>query len=388
MILRLKPLSSSLRLPALAIAGVVAIGAPHKSVEAFLPKIDPTLAAEMIASNMMMMSQWLEDSIRSEIAMAGETAMASAHVDAANQRELNRMVRDGKRDEDRSRIELLLEMVPDMNACNDMNVSTSLTDSACEIEREVAEEVNRYTERHTSFNHTPTEYQEQATQIAQETLDLCRSLSEDGESIAQCARADKLISGGEARVFYTDQDREATRLQIDIIAGVIPEMHTDPRMGNSPGANASRIEDLRRVAFRSLVSQSLHEIRAERIAPDSPSGEGKIESPMEVISNFVYERFGSADAQDFLKAISNTGEANGVNWGVDMASGSMTESERRAWDSLQATSHTTTIGQVQRKQAVMDAFQNYLLYRMWQGNLRREALQAAMLALEIEPLRE
>lgn len=151
-----------------------------------------------------------------------------------------------------------------------------------------------------------------------------------------------------------EERRVAANLQVQLLTGVqaVPK----PRAVDVQSADSRvlAVDVLRREAVRSLAAASLAAVAAET----TPGPDGA-PPPMAAYQAFVAERFGSPAAERWLLEVANAGDAG---------------------------SEDVMPAEVLRKVAVLTGFSAHMDVEFYRQMLRIEALTAALVALEAEPL--
>ena len=149
-----------------------------------------------------------------------------------------------------------------------------------------------------------------------------------------------------------DARRIAANLQVQVLTGAIARPKPRTVDINTTAGRADALRTMREEALRALASASLAAVAAE-----NTPGAGGI-SPVGGYRAFVAQRFGSPAAEQWLKQTANT-----------------------------RGGETVMPSEVIRKIAVLDSFASHMAVRQYEQSLRMEALTAALLSLEVEPLR-
>lgn len=358
---------------AVALSAVLMITAPTPS-HALIQTSDIPNLMQTIVGNIQRMHNWLEEKevMLSELTQRGD--MTGLLVDGENNAAANIITRLGKTLEEIQNIEQLQRSMPAVSACGTITVSKAVDDASCEIQETISTNTGKYAGESSGYTDTPKEFKKRKIKIAQKIVDQCRALSE-GESIdegtvpdsseatyslpPECIRADYLM-GGMGRDTFTKAEDEASKLAVKIIAGPIPDGKISANASDNLTTNTLRLKDYRKHALRLMVASSLEQVRAERVA----SADHGL-SYVDMLNDFVEERFGGEAAIEYQKLTLNVHpEAEGKD-----------------------INKMTTPEQVEREIKILQDFQAYLSLKRYKQQLRAEALTAAILSTQIDPVK-
>ena len=338
------------------VLGVMFILGISMNSYAVLPVADGPNLAQNILTNMTEMYNWAEEKAMKQIESQLTTMLAGESMDANNKATARMIVSLNKASQDIQNLEAIQRFSPAPTACGTVSLGATLEDIYCESEKSKEDVRDKSTKKEATFDKTPVQQSLARAKAAEEVVIDCRP-DEDGRST--CLEVNLLLGGapGDATNKELAEISKGTARQIELISGALPVLKTDPMVGDTPTGNAMRVLDYRRVAFKSMVSESLLNVRESFNREDESSG-----SEMEVLWDFVDSRWGDGDSE-FIKLITNTHPKK-----------------------AQGAAFITTPTQVLREIGVMQAFQTYMTVLQYEQSLREESLHAAMLALEIEPL--
>ncbi|MCP1674249.1 hypothetical protein J2T57_001351 [Natronocella acetinitrilica] len=339
---------------ALALALSLGVSAPAK---AQFMNIDYANLAENIVGNMQSMNFWAQEKMVLMESMSLNTALSDLTIQNQNNATANTIIRINQRATDLHNTRAITRSIPAYDVCDNVSIVVSMEDAVCAAVERKDDDQQRIVEKHTNFSQSAGEFERSRREAAAELVGACDELGFD-----RCADASMLLGGSGDGLNISDRDgsAEATFRQIDIITGGLPERKTSPSLGAGVAANEQRINDLRREALRSLVTTSLSEIRAARLSIDD------MPSEFQNMWEFSAQRWGTEEAEDFLKRIAN-------------AHPDKAELGNRA---------RTYPEEVIRLTASMQAFQTFMAVESYRQSLRLEALNAGMLSLMIQPLLE
>jgi len=314
---------------------------------------------QQVLGNLQEVKGWMEEKALMMQEMTQRGVMTQLMVAAENNGAANIVTRLGKTLEEIQNIEQIQKMMPPPSSCSTITASRTIDEIKCDKEDEVSENSSKFAKKTGGYVDTPATFKERKILAANTIINKCRALDTAAASeIPECIRTDYLL-GGFSGETLSDEQAEATKAQIDIIVGPIPDGKTNSNLGDDYVVQKERIKDYRKHGLKMMAMSSLQQIRAERV---SFGADGN--SYMSVMTSFVEDRFGSESAQAFMKKITNSDP----NANKDV-------------------SKVTTPEQVQRETFIINSFNTYLSLLKYKQQLRLEALTAALLTLEVDPIK-
>lgn len=342
----------------IAVSLVLSMSLGHNdNSEAIVPMADVANLAENIAGNIQDMQTWAKEKALMMMEMDMEAMMEEMSVDNTNNAMSNMIIRTGAATEEVQNLEVAEMTEPDKDACNTIAVQASLNDALCIAADKVRDKTEETLEKNADFTAIPSEQIQKQKEIASEFVEKCLELQdktvdeENPMATSMCLRA-SILTGGSTIDTYDAQQSEAVSQYIQLITGPIPSTKkTGTLEKDSNSRNMTLIGEMRKEAFRSMVSTSLHEIASLRTSP------GGVEmSPLHNMTRFNKDRFGKIDWMATIQNV-NPDKKNDV-----------------------------LPSEIMRKMAVMDSFMVHLSLMQYKQQLRIEALQAASLSLASNPL--
>lgn len=252
---------------------------------------------------------------------------------------------------------------PDDQAAQNCGIQRTAGVVQCVTVDSVAAAIDKDTYENANFTTTPIQAQQKAFDKRKELLEDCRNLQyadapegEDELSTSLCTRSGILL-GVETQDTFTADEQEAATHLVDIITGPVPDYKESESLPDgSPAKLAALNHEMRVLAIRSLANSSLEHISAQRRSPGALSASSIAPSEVGLLQEF--------DDNRWLKE----------DWSLKIAGAS------------QDIDDVDYRSEIIRKMAVMQAFQIHLDIIKYKQNLRMEALQAADLALQVQPL--
>lgn len=343
----------------LIIAIVLPLGQPAHA--AGIPTIDVANLAEAIRSNIQRGVQWGKEMAMKATQMDMESLLAKMGIQNDNNLMANNIVRRAKAMQDIQNLEVMEMSAPDDDACSTLAASNLSDQLAVVNERSLESRSREETLFQTAGRNTEDGLvtdTDLKRQTALELFEVCAALQPDGVDAAEgqelytslCAEPGLLMGVGTTDVYTPDQQRAADNL-VRLIAGPTPTTLESVGVtdGDSPAALRKRMSDMRRLAYRKLVFNSLNAVAETRRNYSNSSS-------LFALQKFVDERYGDPNW------LAKIGNVDGSAKNDDMPS------------------------EVQRKMAVMMAFQVHLDLLRYKQSLRVEGLQAADLALQLTPI--
>ncbi|MGD1524412.1 hypothetical protein [Vibrio owensii] len=251
---------------------------------------------------------------------------------------------------------------PDDQAGQNCAIQNANSDVACYTVDLVTKAIDKDTYENANFTTTPIQVQQNAFDKRKKIIDDCRSLQyadapegQDDLATSLCTRSGILL-GVESQDTYTADEQEAVTHIVDLITGPIPDYKKSESLPEgSPEKLALMNKEMRMLAIRSLANSSLEHIAGVR----KSAGENasmQVPSELGTLQEFDDKRWGDVD------------------WSLKVGGASKNIED------------TDTRSEILRKMAVMQSFQIHLEMIKYKQMLRMEALQAADLSLQVQPL--
>jgi len=309
---------------------------------------------ETISASYHALQSWMEENVLMQKAMDQAGMNTSLEVDSINNAMANMIVRQGATSEEIQNLQVLQESMPAQDACEAVTLSVNLEDVICGVEDEVVEASDRQIDRLNTLEMTEEgQIDAHIRTSVGELLAECQDMSTTDGMGTACLETQDLL-GGSIPTLTEDQAR-STEAQIALLIDPVPDRMVNPRQ-NQALTEEQRLEGMRVLGLKSLASNSMLMVRAERLSVDGQP------SRLQLLKTFAEEHFGTAAGADFLAVMTNTHE-----------------------DKTESLSKQSTPSQVMRSMAVMDAFLVYMDVLKYEQQLRMEVLQAGLLAVTVEP---
>lgn len=355
------------------IAALVALNVMFvPAANALIPTTDFANLAQNIFGSMQNMYRWAEEKALKEVDRKLQTNLFGKQTDAANNASARTVVSLNRAQQDIQNIETEQRFMPAPSACQTLEIGQELEETYAHEEATKDAARDSFLQKEATFNLKEQLQREARKVAAQWIVDACEP---DSSGISPCLDASalfgesKLVNKASKKLTKTAMKKlngyaaaspgptqNYAKLQVDLIAGPLPTMKTDPTLPGGAVANAQRVNDYRKVAIKSLVQESLTAITTAFNKTESG------ESELGVLWKFADARWGGGSSE-FLKKITNTHPDKSGN-----------------------KDNITTPTQVLREIALMQAFQSYMNVLQYEQSLRVEALTATSLAISVEPI--
>lgn len=321
----------------------MALAAPMRVSQAALPVVDPAAIAQIIADLEQTARLWLEEKGLIIDGMEQEEVLHQEQIENNNNNTAQTVTRVTQTMSDLYNLETAREMAPSPTACGTASKSEALAAVKCETTARSAAKSRSGAARKASA--TPGSPQAITEEILEDIKAVDRLAPGDNLPV----RADNFLGASTGPVFDEAQGLGAEAFVKLVSPEELPPPDTRRYRDDSPEGQAYTVKRLTKLARRSVAEQSLEQIKNERM----PNAEGV--SKMQVIDQFVNERFGDGLSSEWMMGVTATAGA-----------GSMTEA------------------QVIREMAIMDAFLSYMSVERHKQSLRIETLLATLLTETIE----
>ena len=318
------------------------------NAKAMYPVFDNAVLLETITQVKQEMKNWSQKKILEEAKRRLMAKLSGMEIDAQNNAATNTIVREGRRAEELQKIKVTEMLMPDKDACN--TIGTQLIEKASKnsVKKRINAFIDRDRKRTTGFDLSLGEWKSQQSAFVSEAANLCFAEDENGEQ--------KGVSCLEKGNFITKDNLDAEGAKIadiknKLLLGVVsPYKKSNSLSKNTSEKKQFQLLELRKELFKDLARVSLSEVSGQFKATNS------LFSPYAILKKFDDERYGNAK---WLKSIQNVDPEN---------------------------KNEVYISEVTRKIAVMDAFLVHLELIKYKQSLRKEQIQAAMLALMVDPV--
>jgi hypothetical protein len=330
--------------------------------QAALVSIDPAVLGEAIASNVQNMMNWAKEEGLKKLQMKMQSQLTGSEIDAENAAATNIITRNGKAMEDVQNLDVKEQAEPDKDAAATLAVQKNTQETRCDTVNTISKKTNKHTKKHADFTSNGPEQTVKRRTAIDDFITTCEGLQEPGEDMSNspCLKG-SLLTGGSTIDTYDEKQQVAVDQYIELVAGVTPTVKSSSEYKNASKSikNSVLIKEMRPEAFRSLVHTSLQEVAAMRGSPKNQNAAGR-PSPLHNLTKFSDDRFGNKEWLKMVQAVhKNKASDDGKN---------------------------VFPSEIMRKIAVMDAFLVHMSVLQFKQQLRMEALMAAQLALEINPL--
>lgn len=326
------------------------------------PVVDIPNTLENIMGNLQAAARWVEEKGLLSKEMDLQSILTGMKTDNDNNRSANEILRTTQVMTDVHNKTVQEQQAAAPDACRTVDLAAKIADADCDREADKKRSRNKLRGKHGVASggggYTPSQYQAVVKNESKAMVDACGlAVDRNGASVAgaasECVKSEYLL--GSEIDGLNAQGKEIVNRQIDIVSGAIPSRGTDPRRGDDAMANLNRINEARKEWMRAAVQESLSSIAELKLAPAGKP------SLMQVMQQYADEKFGSYDAMDSLKAVTNTSpqKANGQE---------------------------TSISQVVRMSGEVENFMVWMEVLKFKQQLRMETLTAALLALETDKL--
>lgn len=335
---------------------------PSSPALAGFPVVDIPNTLENILGNLQAAARWVEEKGLMKAEMDLQGILTGMKTDNDNNRSANEILRTTQVMTDIYNKQNAEKLASPPDACRTVHRAAQIADADCDREEDKKRTRTKLRTKHGvaagGGGYSPSQYQAVVKTEAKKITDECGlSVDGSGKPIAgkpsECVKSEYLL--GSDIDGLNDKGKEIVNRQIDIVAGAIPSRGTDPRRGDDPMANLNRVNEARKEWMRAAVQESLTAIAELKLAP-----KGK-PSLLQVMQQYADEKFGSYDAMDSLKAVTNTSPQK-------------------------ADGQETSVSQVVRMTGEVQNFMVWMEVLKFKQQLRMETLTAALLALEADRL--
>lgn len=343
-----------------------------------LPSIDVAVLTETIAGNIQALRNWVEEKTMMRMGMDMESVNAAFGIDNENANAAKQIYSENEARADESRRTALINSKPTNNACKTLANQAMGAAVSCDAEQSLKKSTSASAGKRAGFSSTPTEVKEIEKAIIKETVDTCsllqdeavaaeyrqlRSQSIHGQGSAELKPADLLamskclnpgllVGTGLTESTFMPEDKVAAEHFKELIIGPVPTFKSSSLLDEKSDAYKKQaVNEARIEAFRNLAELTY----SEAIAMRDGGTDGTNPSELFVLQNFSDERYGN---KEWMSQIQNSDEP---------------------------TKNEVQPPEVLRHIATMDAFMVHLDLIKYKQQLRMEALQAATLALMLDP---
>jgi len=305
---------------------------------------------------------WVEESEMMKLGMEMDSWMSQTEMEMDAFLESTTMQTEMQHTENMHNLMINEMSEPDDQAGANCAIQSASSDIQCYATDAVAHSIDEDAYENANFTSTPSEHQQEAFEKTKTIVEHCRALqyadAPDGKdelSTSLCMRGG-ILNGVETQDTYTADEQEAVATVVDLISGPVPEYKESESLPEgSPEKLAAQTHEMRKLAIRSLANSSLEHVAGLRKTPGESSTQ-MIPSQMEVIQQFDDERWGDPE------------------WMLKVAGAS---------EDIEDIDNRT---EILRKMAVMQSFEIHMDIIKYKQQLRMEALEAADLALKVQPL--
>lgn len=330
-----------------------------------VPTIDFAGLTEQITNNITEMKNWAEEKAKMAMEMDMESLLAKLEIANLNNAFSNMIARSGAALQNIQNIEVAEMMAVDRDVCG--NVAFSLFDEevACYIDDRANAETHEIVTDATRYDLNAPQFDKHVENVTNKIIDQCESLLtvdesglEDDEKAmySQCLQAGSMFGLGTAETF-NDTEEDAVEMQIRLLTGPIPEIKNSTKMREgTSGWVKARLNEMRKDAFKSIPVATFNEIAKWR----KKASEGAPLSRMQVLQEFVDAR-------------------KDPNWILQVAGA--------RWEGVEGGGDTTVYRtELLKKMTVLELKQTELQLEQFKHQLRLEGINAAMLALMLDPV--
>jgi len=345
-----------------------------------LPSIDIAVLTETMAGNIQELKNWMEQKAMMKINMELESVYSAMGIDNDNARSAQEINAAQTAEQKKAELQALKESAPTNNACTTLGTQAMGAAVSCDAANMLKSSSSASSAKRSGFSSTPTDVKKIEDKINKEIVDDCSQLV-DGDVLesykkiisdadvsktgAQLTPADLLAlskcmqpsefmgsGGGENGDLLKPDQVKAAKYFKELIIGPTPKFKSSSLLDKeSESYKKQAVQEARIEAFRNLAELSFSEV----ISMKDTGENGNNPSQLFVLQEFSNQRYGD---EKWVAQIMN----------VDGA-----------------TKNSVQPPEVLRHIAVMDSFMIHLELIKYKQQLRMEALQAATLALMIEP---
>lgn len=338
---------------------VAALGMGYTpKTEALIPTTDIANLAEGIAGNIQDMYNWAEEKTMMMMDMDLSSMMEELSINNENNAIANMIVRNGAAKQEIQNLEIAEQSTPDMDAPDTATIQVLEESATCSSTVNSKKTSEESLEDHCQFETPEKDQIKENREIVKGFIEDCENLKRDSDSGSSlgmngtmCTQASILVGAGTLDTLDENQSK-AVKNYIKLISGVNPDIKKSYKYkADSVAKRESLIREMRKEAFRNLAVTSLNEIAYMRI-----SEEGRL-APLHLLSEFDSNRYKSLD------------------WSTKVSNTSI------------SAKNSVYPSQILRKMAVMDSFLVHMSVLQYKQSLRQEAIDAASLAIQVEPLK-
>lgn len=322
-----------------------------KQVNAGYPVLDISNLMETITQSIQDMQNWAQEKMMMMAEMDLQSMLSGLNIDAQNNAMTNLIVRDGLKDQTIQNIEMTMHSVPDMDACGTLTQQIVAKETQKNNALKKQSQIRKEQKKHNDFGKSVKQWKNAQEEVVEDVFEYCKGTGgNDGLKSSLCSQG-SLIVGGSSGTTLSGAESDASSQVVDLLVGVNSEYKKSNDVTKDTVEHKKlTLEEMRKEAFRDLARVSLHEVSKQF------SSTGNLPSPYQILRQFDNERYGN---EQWLKDIQNVDPDN---------------------------KNAVYISEITRKIAIMNAFMVHMDVIKYKQQLRMEALQGAMLALEVEPL--
>ncbi|MCA2471431.1 hypothetical protein R7P80_01385 [Vibrio sp. 2092] len=341
---------------AVVLGSSLTVSAPSHAI----PNVDFANLTEEIVGNIQSASQWVSESQLMTAMMAADSYFQQAIMSMDSFLAQFSLQKELKLEESLHNLMVKEMSEPDKQAprtCAIQKVSNAVD---CVTTDTTVSKLDKDSHENNNFTDSQVKVTEKKVEKTKELIELCRNLQyadniegTDKLSTSLCLRGGILL-GTETQDAYEPSEQVAADTIIDLITGPLPEHKKSQTLPEgSFEKDAMMVKEMRKLAIRSLAVASLQHIAAVR-GSAGESSELKAPSELSLLQDFSDERWGNPE------------------WVVEVAGATADQKD------------AVMPSELQRRMAVMQAFQIHLDILKYKQQLRMEALQASSLMLDVE----
>jgi hypothetical protein len=344
-----------------------------------LPSIDIAVLTETMAGNIQELKNWMEQKAMMKINMELESVYSAMGIDNDNARSAQEINAAQTAEQKKAELQALKESAPTNNACTTLGNQAMGAAVSCDAANMLKSSASASSAKRAGFSATPTDVKKIEDKINKKIVDECSQFVDDKVlsgykkilsdadvskggaeltpadllALSKCMQPSEFMGGGgeNGDLLSPDQVKAANHFK-ELIIGPTPKFKSSSLLNKeSESYKKQAVEEARIEAFRNLAELSFSEIISMKNTGDN----GNNPSQMFVLQDFSDQRYGD---EKWVAQIMN----------VDGA-----------------TKNSVQPPEVLRHIAVMDSFMIHLELIKYKQQLRMEALQAATLALMIDP---
>ncbi|MND11559.1 hypothetical protein D3C87_351690 [compost metagenome] len=340
-----------------------------------LPSIDVAVLTQTIANNIQELRNWVEQKTMMQMGMDMDSVYAAMGIDNDNARTVQEIQAAQTAEQKKSELQALKESAPANNACTTLANQAMGAAVSCDAANVVKKTSASSIAKRAGGSATPTEVKAVEKAINKEIIDTCSELISDENrnafqeawsksgsektltdadklALSKCVQPLSLAGSDKENNALTPEDKIAAEHFKELIIGPTPVVKNSSLLDkDSDSYKKVSVEEARVEAFRNLAELSFSEAIAMRSAGEN----GTNPSELFILQDFNDKHYGD---KEWMAQLQN----------VD-----------------KPTKNLMQPPEVLRHIAVMDAFMIHFEMIKYKQQLRMEALQAATLALMIEP---